>query len=104
MKNHREQRRHDIVLPIEVTVDGKLFQWETRNFSLGGVSIAAKLNLPYGTRVSLRFTIPTQPEPIEVGGSVRWAGEGGLGVQFDGLRAREVWALNKLFVRSAETP
>jgi hypothetical protein len=53
--------------------------------------------------LQIRFRIPTQPEPIEVSGEVRWVepGEGdqlpGMGIRFQGLRAREVWALNRFF-------
>jgi hypothetical protein len=28
---------------------------------------------------------------------VRWADAKGIGIQFDGLRAQEVWALNEYF-------
>jgi Tfp pilus assembly protein PilZ len=51
----------------------------------------------------VRFQIPTQPEPIEVSGEVRWVEPGaagqpsGMGIRFQGLRAREVWALNRFF-------
>ena len=36
-------------------------------------------------------------EPIEVGATVRWSDDKATGLQFDGLRARDVWALNKYF-------
>lgn len=58
---------------------------------------------PLQTRLQVRFRIPTQPEPIEVGGEVRWIEQGspgqppGIGIRFQGLRAREVWALNRFF-------
>jgi hypothetical protein len=50
----------------------------------------------------MKFRVPTQAETIEVAGQVRWleTEEGrlrGIGVRFDGLRARDVWALNKFF-------
>jgi hypothetical protein len=53
--------------------------------------------LAMGQRVDLRFSVPAQEEAIETGGVVRWSDASGVGVQFDGLRARDVWALNKLF-------
>jgi hypothetical protein len=34
---------------------------------------------------------------IEVGATVRWGDAKGVGLQFDGLRARDVWALNEYF-------
>ena len=56
--------------------------------------------------MQLRFQLPTQPEPVEVAGDVRWVvkKEGshvGVGIRFQGLRARDVWALNQFFQTSA---
>jgi hypothetical protein len=49
--------------------------------------------------VQLSFKVPTQEDVIEVGATIRWANGEGLGLQFDGLRARDVWALNEFFKR-----
>jgi hypothetical protein len=67
------------------------------NISLGGALISAGAKLSMGQRVSLAFSVPTQAEVIEVGATVRWSDDKATGLQFDGLRAREVWALNKFF-------
>jgi hypothetical protein len=67
------------------------------NLSLGGALIAAGAKLSMGQRVSITFSIPTQAEAIEIGATVRWSDDKATGLQFDGLRAREVWALNKFF-------
>ena len=81
----------------------KQFQAHTRNLSLGGMFIETAEDLPLQTTVELRFKLPAQPEPVEVSAEVRWRepGEGalqpGLGVRFHGLRARDVWAFNRLF-------
>ena len=75
----------------------------TRNISLGGVFLETTAPLPLQTRVQIRFHIPTLSEPIDVGGEVRWVEPGGaeqlpgMGIRFQGLRAREVWALNRFF-------
>jgi len=77
----------------------------TRNISLGGVFVETTTPLPLQTRLQIRFRIPTQSEPIEVGGEVRWVEPGewssfpGMGIRFQGLRAREVWALNRFLPR-----
>jgi len=67
------------------------------NLSLGGALVSAQTKLAMGTRVQITFSVPTTPEPIEIGATVRWADGSGIGLQFDGMRAREVWALNKYF-------
>ena len=75
----------------------------TGNISLGGLFVETAEPLPLQSRIQIRFRIPTQPEPIEVSGEVRWFDPGGpnqpagLGIRFQGLRAREVWALNRFF-------
>jgi hypothetical protein len=53
--------------------------------------------------LQVRFSVPVQPEPIEVTGEVRWIERGGadqpagLGIRFHGLRARDAWALGRQF-------
>ena len=106
MEHRRADRRYDRRLEVEVTSEGATFVTHTRNISLGGVYLLADRTLPFGAKVKLRFSVPTQTEPIEVDGEVRWVesdnGEvHGLGVQFGGLRARDVWALNKFFEQPA---
>ena len=67
------------------------------NLSLGGALVSTGTKFAMGQRVTIAFTIPTLDIPIEVGATVRWSDEKATGLQFDGLRARDVWALNKYF-------
>ena len=93
----RTATRYERRIDIEYRVGDDWKPSKTRNLSLGGALIACDEKLPSGVRVQIRFRIPTQKEPIEVGGQVRWVDSQGFGVQFDGLRARDVWALGKFF-------
>lgn len=83
--------------------DGKRYTAHTKNISLGGMFVECADVIPEQTKIQVRFTVPSQPEPIEVSAEIRWVDRGGadrqpgLGVRFDGLRAREVWALNRFF-------
>ena len=79
----------------------------TRNISLGGVFIEPTSTMPFGAKACLKFRVPTQTEAIEVDGQVRWLEmeDGqvrGIGIRFEGLRARDVWALNKFFEKPNE--
>lgn len=67
-----------------------------KNLSIGGAFVAAA-KLPMGHRVTLWFRVPQLEQEIEAVGVIRWATDQGVGVQFDGLRARETWALGKFF-------
>jgi uncharacterized protein (TIGR02266 family) len=106
VEHRRTDRRYERRVAIEVVHDGARVSAFTRNISLGGVFVDMEQALPFGAKVALRFAVPTQPEPIEVSGQIRWIEmeEGrvrGIGIRFEGLRARDVWALNKFF-ESAE--
>jgi hypothetical protein len=96
-ENRRSSTRHDVTLPVTLIVAGVAHESTIQNLSLGGALIALGQRLPMGERVQVSFRIPTQQEAVEVGGSIRWSAETGVGVQFDGLRARDVWSLNKYF-------
>ncbi len=95
--------RYERHLAVEVFFEGKKQTSQTENISLGGLYLDSPTSLPIGTTVQLRFELPTQPEPVEVTGDVRWVvkkGSGeqsGIGIRFQGLRARDVWALNRFF-------
>lgn len=95
--NRRIQTRHVVSLPIILTVDGTANDCTMLNLSLGGAQVVANTKFSMGQRVQVRFHIPTTADAIEVGGTVRWSNAEGVGVQFDGLRARDVWALNEYF-------
>jgi uncharacterized protein (TIGR02266 family) len=99
----RTDPRYDRRLEVEIAASGESHIGLSRNISLGGMFVELPAMLPLGSAIQVRFSVPTQSEPIEVTGEVRWveraaAGQGfGLGIRFHGLRARDVWALNRFF-------
>ena len=105
MSDHfrRTDPRYARRLDVELIVANRTYTATTGNISLGGVFVETKESFPLQSRLQIRFRIPTQPEPIEVTGEVRWIEAGGtnqaagMGIRFQGLRAREVWALNRYF-------
>ena len=107
MEHRRSDRRYERRVAIDFTHEGTVHAAHTRNISLGGVFIDTDQTLPFGAKVQLKFRVPTQSEPVEVSGQVRWLemDEGrlcGIGIRFEGLRARDVWALNKFFEKPLE--
>ena len=99
----RTDPRYSRRLDVEVIAGEQKCAATTVNISLGGLFVETTEAFPLQTRLQVRFQIPTQPESIEVAGEVRWVEPGGpeqpsgMGVRFQGLRAREVWALNRFF-------
>lgn len=105
MSDHfrRTDPRYIRRLDVEITAGDQKRTAKTGNISLGGLFLETGETFPLQTRLQIHFCIPTQPEPIEVIGEVRWIEQGGpdqpagMGIRFQGLRAREVWALNRFF-------
>ncbi|MBI5480679.1 MAG: PilZ domain-containing protein [Deltaproteobacteria bacterium] len=105
MDPRRTEPRFDRQVDVELTHAGTAYTGVTRDLSLSGLCARFDAAFPFGARVRLRFTVPGHPQPVEVDGEVRWsqpASEGGkfYGVHFLGLRARDVWALNRFFQAS----
>ena len=95
--NRRTSTRHEVSLSGQVAIDGSPKTCTVVNLSLGGAQVAGLARHGMGQRVTIRFVVPTMADPIEVGGTVRWSDDKATGIQFDGLRARDVWALNQYF-------
>lgn len=95
--NRRTSTRHAVSLTAQLAVNGQTLSITLINLSLGGALVAAGAKYSMGQRVTITFAIPTQESPVEVGATVRWSDDKATGLQFDGLRARDVWALNKFF-------
>jgi hypothetical protein len=99
--NRRTSTRHAVSIPGKLTIDGAVGDITVLNLSLGGAQVGGAKKLPMGQRVQIVFVVPTVEEPIDIGATVRWSDGAGIGLQFDGLRARDVWALNKYFEQLA---
>jgi Tfp pilus assembly protein PilZ len=95
--NRRTSTRHTVSIATQVSIDGQLRDATMVNLSLGGALIETGSKHAMGSRMNLVFRVPSVDHTIEVGATVRWSDAKGVGLQFDGLRARDVWALNEFF-------
>ena len=95
--NRRTSTRHAVSITGKLVVEGAERPCTLMNLSLGGALLTAGAKIAMGARVQIAFNVPTAEETIEVGATVRWSDDKATGIQFDGLRARDVWALNKFF-------
>jgi hypothetical protein len=57
--------------------------------------------VPFGADVEVVLRLPALKEEITIQAVARWHQDGGVGVSFKSMRAREVWALNQLFKTTA---
>jgi hypothetical protein len=94
-ENRRTATRHAVDLPCTLR-DGDEREIRLVNLSVGGAGLA-HLRMPMGHRVHLAFRVPSSEHAIEIGAVVRWSTDAEVGVQFDGLRPKDVWALTKYF-------
>ena len=97
--NKRAVTRHEKSVPVWFTYENEERDGVTRNMSLGGMYVVTADPPPFGASVFVRFRLPGLKEESRVKGQVRWIDGEGMGVQFEALRAIEVWALNQLFKR-----
>jgi len=89
---------------VEIVANGVASPGTTVNISQGGVFVVTAPTPPFGDKVVLRIDLPGVPSRCEIACIVRWSKEGdGVGLQFETLRAIEVWALNKL-LKTLQTP
>jgi PilZ domain len=94
MENRRTQTRYDVSLAGVLEMEGNRIECNVENLSLGG-ALVGHPRVAMGLRCKLTFSVPTQPEVIEIGATVRWSTDTSIGLQFDGLRAREVYSIGK---------
>ena len=96
-ENRRKSTRYDVGLTAQLVYDEQTVEVRVNNLSLGGAQLAYDQRLPMGARANIHFRVPTHEPVIDVSATVRWSSAGVLGLQFDSLRPKEIWALNKYF-------
>ena len=96
-ENRRLATRHNVSIHASFAAENATVETSITNLSLGGAQLAVTKRYTMGHRTTVAFELPTSETPIEVGVTVRWSDGKHIGVQFDGLRARDVWALNEYF-------
>jgi Tfp pilus assembly protein PilZ len=70
---------------------------ETKNIGTGGAFIATQLVQPVGSPLTLELALPTTEQVFVLPAVVRWAIDGGMGVQFVGVDVDVLLELNDYF-------
>jgi hypothetical protein len=89
----RQNQRYLVDLDVDLRIGENTLRARAKNLSLGGVYLELAEKTALGERVHLRFTVAGHA--VEVDALVRWHGDRGAGVQFDSLRARDVYEIGK---------
>jgi hypothetical protein len=95
--NKRAHDRFSIQLEVTFSYEGAEHAAFSRDIGLGGMFVLSEAKVPFGAEVEVRLSLPALKASTSIPGTVRWHGPGGMGVQWRSLRARQVWALNRLF-------
>jgi type IV pilus assembly protein PilZ len=96
-----ENRRHQRA-PLDVSVEfvGKgseaRLRGRARDISVGGMFIETTEPLAFASELTVHITLPAQKQSFMLPGVVRWARDGGMGVQFGLVGARETHAITEL--------
>ena len=74
------------------------------DLSLGGCRVSCSTPVPSGTQMEMRVHLPDQESPVQIDSvGVRWAQEGGFGVEFLQMQPEAQERL-RVFVTSLGTP
>jgi uncharacterized protein (TIGR02266 family) len=107
----RQHQRVDYEASIDVESDDSFFTGFVRNISNGGLFVAIGHAPQVGSKVVVRFQIPTFPEPLVAEAVVRWVRPfraespdvmPGMGVEFLALPPEAVKAIDA-FIQKHET-
>ncbi|HEX3772623.1 MAG TPA: PilZ domain-containing protein [Polyangiaceae bacterium] len=96
-----ENRRHQRAV-LDVTVEFARKGSDTRlrgrakDISLGGMFIETDQPLEFASNVTVLVTLPGQKQGFMLPGVVRWNRDGGMGIQFGLIGARETHAITEL--------
>lgn len=86
-KEKRKEERVPVDLWIEASRDGELYFQRASNLSVGGAYFTQTIPLPVGSRVALKFELPTEPIEVVCEGEIVTAKDFGMGVSFINLNA-----------------
>ena len=98
MPEKRKHARIPFVADTEILLENESpYSGEIQNISLAGAFVKTDKVLKYEEKLTLRFSLPGVTSICEIPCIVRWTKKDeGAGLQFETLRAIEVWALNKI--------
>ena len=94
----QQRRYHRITFEADVIIhiSGESQPATTVNLSQGGALLHTTSPLEFGQRLHLEIQLPMVNETSNIPGVVRWRRDSSVGVQFETLRAIEVWGINQL--------
>jgi len=89
--------------PVSFSPKGSanVYGGRAKDVSVGGMFVETKNPVPFGGEVVIHLRLPQAREELTLPGVVRWVRDGGMGVQFGNLGAKETHEITEV-VRRAE--
>jgi Tfp pilus assembly protein PilZ len=96
-----EQRRYarsPINLPLEFSLkdSSEARSGTGKDISVGGMFVEAASPAPFGATVTIQLRLPGHKEQMVLPGVVRWTRQGGMGIQFGLVGARDTHAITEI--------
>ncbi len=98
MIEQRRYARFPIECPLFFSVKGQREPREgvARDIALGGMFVETTEPAAFGDEVIVRVVLPGSADEVALPGRVRWIRDGGMGVQFGLLGAKETHLINAI--------
>lgn len=93
-----EKRQHprkavDLEATIRVEGEQQIIEGRVGDLSIGGMFFLGEGKLAFGTKVTVNIRFPKPSGALDFPAVVRWLGEGGIGLQFGLVGAKETHAI-----------
>jgi hypothetical protein len=102
LSDKRSHVRFQLRLDVVLMHDGREHAGTSGDIGLGGMFVHSAVQLPFGADLEVRVSLPGLRAASVIPATVRWHREQGMGLQWRSLRARDVWALNRMFRKAAK--
>ncbi len=104
MKERRKYVRFPLVTSITYTLAGKKDCCLSRNISGEGINLYLEEEMKVGDKLTLKFALPLDAEPIETEGEVVWINKHGergkeTGVKFVNISQEDIGRIDKYITR-----
>jgi uncharacterized protein (TIGR02266 family) len=99
--------RRFIRTPIDAPVtfthksSAEVISGRAKDVSVGGMFIETERPASFGTEVTVRLRLPKSKDELTLPGLVRWVRDGGMGIQFGLLGAKETHEITEVVRRVA---
>lgn len=104
MIEQRRYARSPVDSPATFSVKGKTEKVNglAKDISVGGMFIETSSPASFGTDVIIHVVLPGADSSLSLPGVVRWVRDGGMGIQFGLLGAKETYIITEIGRKHAE--